>query len=274
MHGIYLNGIKYKSPQIPVPYWHKKKFKKLIKCTQTIPQAVLGTQLSICGTGEVGNGCLPQLMARRHVFKRSVSSIMGDNMSPCSQSRIDTPAKWLSLTTVLTVLVVLIVQQDPQKEMQVEQEQSAGAENQSALAGENLEESSSRHVLSVGLGRMIPRHRRRPSQESIVSEMSSAPGSELSRGVSVDVPLETSFWGYSATDRSNGEGGSVSGAESEYLKGVGLILPVDQRSKVRRVMMVLQRRLAVVKTDMEDLLARLNQETAVKEFLTTKVIVA
>ena len=174
---------------------------------------------------------------------------------------------------MLIVLVVIILQQVPQKEVQVEQE-SAGAESQNGLAGENLEESSSRHVLSVGLGRMIPRHRRRPSQESIVSEMSSAPGSELSRGISMDVPLETSFWGYSATDRSNGEGGSVSGAESEYLKGVGLILPVDQRSKVRRVMMVLQRRLAVVKTDMEDLLARLNQETAVKEFLTTKVIVA
>lgn len=159
-------------------------------------------------------------------------------------------------------------------EVQVEQEQSAGAGSQSS-AGQNVEESSSRHAVSVGLGRMIPRHRRRPSQESIVSEMSSAPGSELSRGVSVDVPLETAFWGYSATDHSsNGEGGRVSGAESECLKGVGLILPVDQRSKVRQVMTVLQRRLAAVKTDMEDLLARLNQETAVKEFLTTKVIVA
>jgi hypothetical protein len=36
-------------------------------------------------------------------------------------------------------------------------------------------------------------------------------------------------------------------------------------------MATLQRRILAAKTDMEDLLARLNQETAVKEFLTTKV---
>jgi tagatose-1,6-bisphosphate aldolase len=60
-------------------------------------------------------------------------------------------------------------------------------------------------------------------------------------------------------------------ADPDLLKGIGLIVPVDQRGKVRLLMVTLQRRLAVVKADMEDVLARLKQETAVKEFLTAKV---
>ena len=46
-----------------------------------IRQGVLGTRLSMCGTGEVGNGCLLQLMARWHVPRCSESSIMGYNVS-------------------------------------------------------------------------------------------------------------------------------------------------------------------------------------------------
>lgn len=35
--------------------------------------------------------------------------------------------------------------------------------------------------------------------------------------------------------------------------------------------MIMQRRLITVKTDMEDLISRLNHEIAVKEYLTTKI---
>lgn len=52
---------------------------------------------------------------------------------------------------------------------------------------------------------------------------------------------------------------------------VHLLLPVDQRQKINRVLMTMQRRLLTAKTDMEDLLSRLNQEIAVKEYLATKV---
>ena len=149
--------------------------------------------------------------------------------------------------------------------------QTAQTANRGGLAGVSFATSGLRGSLSGGLGKMEPEHRRRGSQESIVSEISSVPGSDLSRAVSMDVPLESSLWGFAGMEPS-GEGGSSTGTEVESLKGVGLILPVDQRSRVRRVMMILQRRLVVVKTDMDDLLARLNQETAVKDFLTTKVI--
>lgn len=52
---------------------------------------------------------------------------------------------------------------------------------------------------------------------------------------------------------------------------VHLLLPVDQRQKINRVLMTMQQRLLTAKTDMEDLLSRLNQEIAVKEYLATKV---
>lgn len=149
--------------------------------------------------------------------------------------------------------------------------QTAETANRGGLAGVSFGTSGLSGSLSGGLGKMEPRHRRRGSQESIVSEISSVPGSDLSRAVSIDVPLENSLWGFTGMEPS-GEGGSLIGTETESLKGVGLVLPVDQRSRVRRMMMTLQRRCAVAKTDMDDLLARLNQETAVKDFLTTKVI--
>lgn len=145
--------------------------------------------------------------------------------------------------------------------------QAVTNENQVDLAGTSFDETAPRPPLSLDMEKLGPRHRRRTSQESLFSEMSSAPGSELSRGVSTDVTLENPLWGLSGGDPS----GDPSLTDAESLKGVGLLLPVDQRTKVRRVMATLQRRLVAAKTDMEDLLARLNQETAVKEFLTIKV---
>ena len=162
----------------------------------------------------------------------------------------------------------VFVQPLSQVELQSAQEiQAAASVNQNGLGRETLDEAGSRPPLGLGVGKLGPRHRRRASQESIFSEMSSVMGSELSRGISMDVPLENPLWGSSGGDPS----GDHSLTDAESLKGVGLILPLDQRSKVRRVMATLQRRLVAAKTDMEDLLARLNQETTVKEFLTTKV---
>lgn len=155
-----------------------------------------------------------------------------------------------------------------QVELQSAQEiQAATSLNQDGLGGEAVDETSSRPPSAFDGEKLGPRHRRRTSQESLFSEMSSVMGSELSRGVSMEVPHESPFWGLSGSDPS----GDHNLADAESLKGVGLVLPADQRSKVRRVMATLQRRLLAAKTDMEDLLARLNQETAVKEFLTTKV---
>ncbi|KAL5575561.1 hypothetical protein UlMin_017260 [Ulmus minor] len=50
-----------------------------------------------------------------------------------------------------------------------------------------------------------------------------------------------------------------------------LAIPSDERHKLNRILITLQRRLVTTKTDMEDLIARFNQEVAVRQFLTTKV---
>ncbi|KAF5739076.1 hypothetical protein HS088_TW12G00274 [Tripterygium wilfordii] len=50
-----------------------------------------------------------------------------------------------------------------------------------------------------------------------------------------------------------------------------LMLPSFERQKLIRVLNTVQRRLSIGKTDMEDLIARLNQEVAVRNFLAMKV---
>ncbi|KAL7602127.1 hypothetical protein Lser_V15G21902 [Lactuca serriola] len=50
-----------------------------------------------------------------------------------------------------------------------------------------------------------------------------------------------------------------------------LVLPLGQQQKMNRVVVSMKRRLGTAKTDMEDLISRLNQEIAVKDYLTTKV---
>lgn len=59
--------------------------------------------------------------------------------------------------------------------------------------------------------------------------------------------------------------------DSHFPKDVQAVLPLHERGKMKRVLITLQRRLITAKTDMEDLIARLNQEIAAKEFLMTKV---
>ncbi|KAL0739319.1 hypothetical protein Bca4012_015529 [Brassica carinata] len=50
-----------------------------------------------------------------------------------------------------------------------------------------------------------------------------------------------------------------------------IVLPVDLRKKLNRILVATNERLVNAKTDMEDLIARLNQEIAVKEYLNRKV---
>ncbi|KAK9079978.1 hypothetical protein SSX86_001653 [Deinandra increscens subsp. villosa] len=52
---------------------------------------------------------------------------------------------------------------------------------------------------------------------------------------------------------------------------INIVLPLGQQQKMNRVLISMQRRLGTAKTDMEDVLSRLNQEIAVKDYLVTKV---
>lgn len=50
-----------------------------------------------------------------------------------------------------------------------------------------------------------------------------------------------------------------------------IVLPLDLRNKLNRILLAMNERLVNTKTDMEDLIARLNQEIAVKNYLNKKV---
>ncbi|CAK7353736.1 unnamed protein product [Dovyalis caffra] len=113
-------------------------------------------------------------------------------------------------------------------------------------------------------------HVRKLSSESIGSDGSSLRGSEISNaGVlnssgdgSLDLP------GVAEVSSSTEILGNT---ELQFSGDAHIVLPLDQRHKVNRVLVTMQRRLVTSKTDMEDLISRLNQEIAVKDYLTTKV---
>ncbi|XP_031403124.1 PX domain-containing protein EREL1-like isoform X3 [Punica granatum] len=107
-------------------------------------------------------------------------------------------------------------------------------------------------------------HARKLSADSSGSDVSGTRGSEISN---VGISNMSSSGSHclpggaeilSATDMQSSAEGQV-------------ILPMDQRHKLNRVLFTLQRRLVTAKTDMEDLIIRLNQEIAVSDYLKTKV---
>ncbi|KAM7490081.1 hypothetical protein LguiA_033002 [Lonicera macranthoides] len=101
-------------------------------------------------------------------------------------------------------------------------------------------------------------HVRKLSNESVGSEVSSLRGSESSY-----VGFPNNF-GDGPTELSRG-------AEVSKATDAQLVLPLDQQQKMNKVLVSMQRRLVTAKTDMEDLISRLNNEIAVKDYLTTKV---
>jgi hypothetical protein len=52
---------------------------------------------------------------------------------------------------------------------------------------------------------------------------------------------------------------------------LSLTFPLDERHKLNRILNTQKQRLATAKTDVEDLVARLNQEMAARQYLVTKV---
>ncbi|CAJ1973702.1 unnamed protein product [Sphenostylis stenocarpa] len=113
-------------------------------------------------------------------------------------------------------------------------------------------------------------HVRKLSNESVGSDGSSLRGSDISNfGIpnssgdgSHDLP------GSALVSRETDSMGHTK------LKSTGdtqLVFPLDQRNKLNRILSTMQRRLGTAKTDMEDLIVRLNQEITAKDFLATKV---
>lgn len=110
-------------------------------------------------------------------------------------------------------------------------------------------------------------HLRRLSTESVGSDVSSIRASELSKQYSLGDNSLYLLEGAEITRNMD----IIAESDLQFPKDVLVALPSDQRNKMNRVLTTLRRRLAAAKTDMEDLIARLNQELAVRQYLTTKV---
>ncbi|KAJ4849997.1 hypothetical protein Tsubulata_016232 [Turnera subulata] len=112
-------------------------------------------------------------------------------------------------------------------------------------------------------------HVRKLSGESVGSDGSSLRGSEVSNSGMPNLS------GNGSLDLPRGTDGSsleiLGNTILHFSDDAQIILPLDQRHKMNRVLLTMQRRLVTAKTDMEDLIARLHQEIAVKDYLSTKV---
>ncbi|XP_021844405.2 PX domain-containing protein EREX isoform X2 [Spinacia oleracea] len=94
--------------------------------------------------------------------------------------------------------------------------------------------------------------------------------------VSSSKPSEILNWGKFRVHDKGGlnfsvEAESPTDEDLQSTSSLLVALPSDQRHKFSRVLLTMQRRLATAKADMEDLVARLNQELAVRQYLTTKL---
>lgn len=120
----------------------------------------------------------------------------------------------------------------------------------------NINQSTKQNTVST--------HIRKASSESVGSDASSLRGSEVA---SIAGLLSNSVLDGSVDNDVSSFMDNI----CESLSDAQVVLPMDQKSKLLRLLLTLQRRVVTAKTDMEDLIARLNQETAVKEYLNTKV---
>lgn len=108
-------------------------------------------------------------------------------------------------------------------------------------------------------------HVRKLSTESAGSDVSS-----LKDSVLTNIPFQTPFVDHPGTSEISMADEGRRNTEVQT-REAQLVLPLDQRHKLNMVLTTMQRRLITAKTDMEELISRLNQEITVKDYLATKV---
>ncbi|KAK3020483.1 hypothetical protein RJ639_045733 [Escallonia herrerae] len=110
----------------------------------------------------------------------------------------------------------------------------------------------------------------RLSSESVGSDESSVRVTEISNLEAVNSHGDN-FRELAEGAESTRTMGNLGGSGLQFPSDMLVALPSDERHKLNRILITIQRRLATAKTDVEDLIARLNQELAVRQYLTTKV---
>ncbi|XP_026662166.1 PX domain-containing protein EREL1 isoform X8 [Phoenix dactylifera] len=145
----------------------------------------------------------------------------------------------------------------------LERDSSGGTSQEIFLSRDRLESTSEQdHDKFYG-------HTRKLSAESTGSDISSIRGSELSFPGMTNLIWDGSIDLPSSSEAQNAME-ALSGLETHIQNDAQIFLPLDQRYKLNRVLVTMQRRLGTAKSDMENLIARLNQEMAVNGYLITK----
>ncbi|OWM69615.1 PX domain-containing protein EREX [Punica granatum] len=112
-------------------------------------------------------------------------------------------------------------------------------------------------------------HARRLSTESIASDLSSIRASEVSN-FGIPNLFASSTLDHPEDSEAVGIVDSVSSV-SQMRRDFVIAFPLEERQKLNRMLTTARQRLSTAKTDMEDIIARFNQEVAVRQFLQTKV---
>ncbi|KAJ4899151.1 Phox (PX) domain-containing protein [Raphanus sativus] len=144
--------------------------------------------------------------------------------------------------------------------------QGKDAYNRNASKGVFLGNNGSRHLYESESSAPLVMHDRNLSVES-------ADGFSLPTGETSTSGLLSSS-NDSHLDLHRGAGVSLGTGivcDPERQGSAQIVLPLDLRKKLNRILVATNERLVNAKTDMEDLIARLNQEIAVKEYLNRKV---
>ncbi|PKA59184.1 hypothetical protein AXF42_Ash001277 [Apostasia shenzhenica] len=218
-----------------------------------------------------------QLLEER---RRALEEWMGKLLSDIDLSRSALVATFLELEAAARSSNGHVISHEmpdrPENFLRVNTQKNSG--NNGVVGGESSRHSSKERFLlrdkidsALELEHDKPSsHSRRLSAESIASDASSIRGSELS-----NLGVTGSLWD-GTIDFSGGiEFPSTMEAldhtQTLFPNDAQILLPVDERHKLNSVLHTMQRRLVAAKIDMEDLIARLNQEITVKEYLSTKV---
>ncbi|KAL9267960.1 PX domain-containing protein [Drosera capensis] len=133
-----------------------------------------------------------------------------------------------------------------------------------ASYGENGRESLSEEENNKGR----TAHNRKLSSDSGGSDASSARFSEISNLGTTSAFADI---GFNFPERSDASSHTNLNPPVEFPSDSGVVLPTELRRKFSTVLVTLQRRLAIAKTDMEDLVSRFQQETAARQYLVMKV---
>lgn len=113
-------------------------------------------------------------------------------------------------------------------------------------------------------------HARKLSADSGRSDASSIRGSEISNSGIPNSSADGSPDLHRCAEVSSSRE-ILGNSDLQFSGNAELVIPLDQRHKLSRFLLTMERRLVTAKTDMEDLITRLNQEMAVKDYLMTKV---